>query len=355
MKSVFLRENKNRDYLRDQKADFFAGRGAAALGGVGRGALPSLGGTQKKRGCFLRRVPPKLGRGSFPSGSPRATSGRCQGPAPSPAPAAPGRFLALSPQTCGDFGGKEGGTKVPGKCPPFPADVESPHGRVFLAPRPPRTLLARSPRKDGRAVPPSTKTRRGHGGDICGATLGSGRAARRGNPAGGDPQCRLRARGGGLCPQPPGRGCGAPRERWSTHTPPPLCCTHTHACAGHGDRPWDTGTRVGTRGDGTRVCGHAQRSRTRPCPHTDTEPRLAPVVCKCAPARLREPWGSPIQGTHSSAPSLPKFVGFVAPSPHSTQPAQLRAAAGAGLQEEAAESPPPASFPARGERTQEKR
>lgn len=97
---------------------------------------------------------------------------------------------------------------------------------------------------------------------------------------------------------------------------PPLRCTHP--CAGQhahppgGDPPvCDTPTRVGTRvrrgGCNTRVRArtgrHTQRSRTHPCPQTDTDTRFAPVVCKrspagCTPAApgLREPWGIPYPG-----------------------------------------------------------
>lgn len=155
---------------------------------------------------------------------------------------------------------------------------------------------------------------------------------------------------------------------------PPLRCTHP--CAGQhahppgGDPPvCDTPTRVGTRvrrGGATRVCGHARGGTRRGRGHTRVHRRTQtpgshPSFANAAPQGAPRPFpgsgsrgGSPIPGTHSPASSLPKLVGFVAPFPHSTQPTQLRAAAGAGLQEAVAEGPPPASFPAQGERTEKK-
>lgn len=106
-----------------------------------------------------------------------------------PLPGAPGARTqprtqsasSLSHRRCaGILGGREGDTKVPGKCPPFPAEVELPHGCVFLAPRPVAhcspALLSRTgelfplQRKPGgvtagpSAVPPSPQDGR-HGGE----------------------------------------------------------------------------------------------------------------------------------------------------------------------------------------------
>lgn len=320
-------------------------------------------------------MPPKWGWGSFPSVSPQAGSCRCQGrrgPAPSPAPAALGHLLALSPQMCGEFGGDRGTHKGARGCPPFPAEVELPLGCVFLAPRPVArcspALLARTgelfplQRKPGEvtagpsAVPPWPQDGR-HGG----------KPGREGSPI------------SSLSPHPPGRGCGArPWEKCSRRVPGVCASTlrsgahtrvrDTHIHPRRVSRRCDTPTRVGTRvrrGCNTRVRArtgpHSQRSRAQPCPQTDTDPRFASVVCKRPPAgrtpaapQLRQPWGSPTPATHSPAPSFPKFIGFVTPFPHSTQPTQLRAVAGAGLREAAAEGSPPASFPAQGERTRKR-
>lgn len=119
MKSVFLCKNKNRVYLRDQKAGFFTERGPAALGGVGRGAVPCLGGTQKKGGAFSAECPLNGAGVHSPAGPPglRATAARGAG-GPHPAPY-PGSFLALSPQMCGDFGGKGGRHKGAREVPSF--------------------------------------------------------------------------------------------------------------------------------------------------------------------------------------------------------------------------------------------
>lgn len=75
-----------------------------------------------------------------------------------------------------------------------------------------------------------------------------------------------------------------------------------------------------------------------------SHPSFANAFPQGAP-QLRQPWGSPIPGAHSPAPSLPKFIGFVILFSHSTQPTQLTAAAGAGLQEAAAEGPPARFLP----------
>lgn len=228
------------------------------------------------------------------------------------------------------------------------------------------TLFSCPPRKDGRAVPHSTKTRRGDGGALCGANVAAGRPAGRRSPPERDPPSQLRARGGGLSPHPPGRGCSArPREKCSPRVPG--VCADILRSGGHRrvrdstysprvvTRPCDTPTRVGTRvrrGDATRVCGHARAAHAEvadtPVPTDGRRPqvRITPSERTPASPQLRQPWGSRTPGTHSSAPSLPKFIGFVTPFPHSTQPTQLRAAAGARLPEAAAEAPPPASFPA---------
>lgn len=130
-------------------------RGPAALGGVGRGVVPRLGGTQRKGGDFPAECPLKWGWGSFPGRSPCAAERRLRGtpgariqprtrgcPGASPAP-------LVSPQPCGDFGGE----KVPEKCPPPPPPrprrVDS-HPRLPF-PRPAaRRRLLRLPFSQGR-------------------------------------------------------------------------------------------------------------------------------------------------------------------------------------------------------------
>lgn len=259
---------------------------------------------------------------------------------------------------------------MPGKCPPFPAEVELPHGCVFLAPRPVAlcspALLARTgglfplQRKPAEvtagpsAVPPSPQDGR-HGG-----------AARpRGTP---HLSCE---RGAAAFPRTPlavgavlarrrnaPQGCPGCVRTPSALMYPRVCGTaHTHprVVTGRCDTPpeWGRAYGAGMRHACAGTHGrHTHGSRTHPCPETDTDSRFASVICKRTPAgrtpaapQPRQPWGSPTPGTHSSAPSLPKFVGFVTPFPHCTQPTQLRAAAGARLQEAAAEGPPTCFLP----------
>lgn len=163
-------------------------------------------GHTEERGYLPRRIPPKWGWGSFPSGSPRATSSRYQGrrgPAPSPAPAALPRCLTADVR--GFWGGRRETQRCPGSALFFPLRLNC-HTDAFSSSRGP-SHAARLPSSRGReTVPPSTKTRRGDGGTLCGAPLAAGRPARRGSPAGRHPSPQLRARGGGLSPHPPGRG-----------------------------------------------------------------------------------------------------------------------------------------------------
>lgn len=176
-------------------------------------------------GFIPQRVPP---------GYERLLQGS-RGPAPSPAPAALPRCLTADER--GFWGGRRETQKCPGSALFFPLRLNC-HTDAFSSPRGP-SHAARLPSSQGReTVPPSTKTRRGDGGTLCGATLAAGRPARRGSPAGKDPSSQLRSRGGGLSPHPPGRGCGA--RLWEKCSPRlPGVCAVTLRCGAH-TRVWDT-------------------------------------------------------------------------------------------------------------------
>lgn len=177
------------------------------MGGVGRGVVPRLGWTHRKGGDVPAECPLKWGWGSFPGRSPCAAERRLRGtpgartqprtrgcPGASPTP-------LVSPQPCGDFWGE----KVPGKCPPPPGRggwIPTPDC-FFLAPRPAAGCFACLSRRDGRAVPPSTKTRGGDGRAPCGPPPAARRPARRGSPAGGGFPRLSCGRGAAAFPTPP--------------------------------------------------------------------------------------------------------------------------------------------------------
>lgn len=308
MKSVFLRENKNRDYLRDQKADFFAGRGAAALGGVGRGALPSLGGTQNKGGAFSAECPLNWAGVHSPAGLPGLQAAAARGPHPAPHPRHRGASSPSHRRRAGILGARREAQRCQGSALLFPlmlnrptAAFSSPHGPLA---RCSPALLARTgelfplQRKRGgdtagtSAVPPSAQDER-HGGETR---------------PGGIPNVGCERGAAAFARSPPAVGAVLP-ERDGAHTHPLRSAAHTHT------RVRDTGTGRGTQAPewGHAGMGHAcagtLRGRGHARVHTRTQsPGSHPSFVNALPQ------GSGSRGDPLSRVPIPLHL----PSPNSS-------------------------------------
>lgn len=193
------------------------------------GGLCRVSGARRRKGGDFPAEWTLNGAGvHFPAGPPG-------GPHPAPQPRCQGTS-SLCPRRCAwNLRGKEWHTKVPGKCPPFPAEVELPLGCVFLAPRPVArcspALLART----GELFPLQRKP----------GAVTAGPSAVPASPQDGEHGGEARPRGiPHLIPFP------APPWPWMRCSPvgetlrkgargvcqhPALRCTH--ACAGHVHTP----------------------------------------------------------------------------------------------------------------------
>lgn len=185
-----------------------------------------------------------------------AAAGDAGGPHPAPHSGLPGRFPRSPRLTAAvrRFWGGEGAREVPPppRRPGRGGWIPTP-GCFFLAPRPAAGCFACLSRRDGRAVPPSTKTRGGDGRAPCGPPPAARRPARRGRPvAGGVPRLSC-GRGAAAFPTPP-RAVGAvftPRR------------DAPHGCPGSGCRPC---VQTHPPRVHTRVCGDIHRSHRHPPP-----------------------------------------------------------------------------------------